>query len=216
MKEQNVGENFNEDKLLAYQAEAWKVLDAVSKRVEPGMTEKDGKALLDLELKASGSLKYWHPPQIRFGSNTLLAFGKPADPNIKLLENDIFFYDIGPLFDGYESDAGKTYTIGSDAEMKAIAEDSEKLFKRVQKEWKATGLTGRTLYDFAKAEADRMGWELSFGGASGHRIADFPHALHYRGSLKAFDKVPSSNRWILEIHLKHKTRKFGAFFEDIM
>lgn len=213
---ENVGADFKEDKLLHGQKLAWDIIYAVSRKMEPGMTEGDARELLKQTAQNAGSLKYWHPPQIRFGENTTLSFGKPAAPDIRLQKNDIYFFDIGPLFDGYESDVGETFVLGDDADMKAIARDSKVLFNKVKAEWMSSGRTGQSLYDFAAAEAEKMGWSLSLGGASGHRISDFPHALHHRGHLKTFAKTPAANRWILEIHLLHKTRKIGAFFEDIL
>lgn len=215
-KSENVGEHFDEAKLLQGQKLAWDVIHSVSKKMAPGMTEADASELMKSTARDAGSLKYWHPPQIRFGSNTTRAFGKPATPDIQLQKDDIYFFDIGPLFDGYESDAGETFVLGDDAEMLAIARDSKLLFNKVQTEWKKTGDSGQALYDFATQEAETMGWTLSLGGASGHRISDFPHALHHRGHLKSFKNTPMANRWILEIHLLHKSREFGAFFEDIL
>lgn len=215
-KSENVGAAFDEDKLLRGQETAWKVIHTVAKQVVPGMTEDDARALIKSTAAEAGSLKYWHPPQIRFARNTTLAFGKPAVPDIRLQKNDIYFFDIGPLFDGYESDAGETFVLGDDPEMLAIARDSKLLFHKVKEEWRKTGDSGQALYDFATHEADKLGWRLSLGGASGHRISDFPHAIHHRGHLKTFKKTPTANRWILEIHLLHKTKEFGAFFEDIL
>ena len=59
-------------------------------------------------------------------------------------------------------------------------------------------------------------WALNLGQGQGHRIAEFPHAVHHRGKLAHFDRKPAADRWILEIALRHPTEPFGAFFEDLL
>ena len=62
-----------------------------------------------------------------------------------------------------------------------------------------------------------MGWELNLKRMSGHRIGDFPHKHRIPGMmLSTVDIVPSALLWILEIHIRHKSRPFGAFYEDLM
>ena len=50
---------------------------------------------------------------MRFGSNTTKNFDDPSEPGVVLGENDIFFIDIGPIFDGCEGDAGDTVAVGT-------------------------------------------------------------------------------------------------------
>ena len=180
------------------------------------MTETDARVLLNDTLKKLGYEKIWHPPQIRFGANTVQPFGKPSDKEVVLQENDLFFLDIGPVFNGYEGDAGETFAVGDDEDLKRLATDAKAVFNDVKDFWKASGVSGRSLYTFAKDAASKRGWRLSLDGASGHRVSDFPHAIHHRGKLRTFELQPTPNRWILEIHLFHPTRKYGAFYEDLL
>jgi len=60
-----------------------------------------------------------------------------------------------------------------------------------------------------------MGWVLNLD-LSGHRIADFPHTLVYEGPLAETDFRPSPLIWVLEIHIRHRTKDYGAFFEDML
>ena len=213
---ENVGERFSETELLQAQARAWKALDETAARIKPGHSEKDAAGFLKIALKENGCEKIWHPPQIRFGSNTTKPFGEKSAPGVVLAEDDLFFLDIGPVFFGHEGDVGRTYTIGKNPIFTKIANDAREVFEATQNEWRATGLSGQALYNFAVRDAESRGWKLGFGGASGHRVSDFPHAVHYRGKLRTQKHRPVANRWILEIHLHDPAGRFGAFFEDLL
>lgn len=215
-EKENVGENYREDSLRTAQARAWKALEATAAQLKPGDTEKDALAILKSVLKTEGVEKIWHPPQIRFGPNTIQPFGKPGVSDVRLRENDLFFLDIGPVFEGHEGDVGTTFTIGDDPRFKKIASDAKAVFNDVRDEWARTGKNGEALYAFAAQRAEEKGWKLSLNGASGHRVSDFPHAIHYRGKLKTFAATPTANRWILEIHLVDPDGQFGAFHEDLL
>jgi hypothetical protein len=93
--------------------------------------------------------------------------------------------------------------------------DVETLFHAVRRTWLTTGMTGKALYEFAVAEAGRMGWELNMD-LSGHRLSDFPHAAIYDGPLADVDFRPAPLLWVLEIHIRHPERGFGAFYEDML
>jgi hypothetical protein len=51
---------------------------------------------------------------------------------------------------------------------------------------------------------------------SGHRLSEFPHAAHHKGALADAPFTPSPGLWMLEIQLRHPTRPFGAFYEDLL
>jgi Xaa-Pro aminopeptidase len=213
--EENVGSEFQDRKLVEAQRKSWTVLHDLAREIRAGMTELDAHALLKEKIKSSGAEKIWHPSQIRFGKNTVHSFGEKAAP-IALKENDHFFIDIGPIFDGYEGDVGASFVLGEDGHLRRLCEDTKIIFDEVKTEWSESGRTGRSLYEFAENCASRRGWKLNPVGASGHRVSEFPHAAHYRGKLKSFERAPTPNRWILEIQLFDANRGIGAFFEDLL
>ena len=213
---EKVGESFNEDDFLQAQKRGWEALYHVAQMIKPGMVEADAKKLLKEVMVEYNSEKIWHPPQVRFGVNTTLPFGKPQISDHVLQEDDLFFLDIGPVFNGYESDIGETFQLGSNPITKKLIEDSKNIFSEVKKHWSTAGVNGEELYQFATGLAGERGWKLALEGASGHRISEFPHAAHFRGKLKGFDLTPTRSRWILEIHLIDPGRKVGAFFEDVL
>jgi hypothetical protein len=51
---------------------------------------------------------------------------------------------------------------------------------------------------------------------SGHRLSEFPHAAIYNGTMAEIGFKPSALLWILEIHIRHPTAGYGAFFEDML
>ncbi len=213
---EQVGNSFSENDLQDAQRRAWKALDETAAKIKPGHSEKDAGDFLKESLKANDCEKIWHPPQIRFGINTLKSFGEKSDASVVLTSEDLFFLDIGPVFGGHEGDVGRTFVVGANLDHLRIAADAKKVFEATRNEWLTKKLSGRSLYDFAQNFATTLGWEIGYGGASGHRVSDFPHAVHYRGKLKTQEHCPASNRWILEIHLLDPKRRFGAFFEDLL
>lgn len=199
----------------AAQDRGWAVLRAAAASMRPGMTDLDGRGLVDRLIVDSGAAQQWHASQVRFGPNTMLPFGKTPHRQHVLQEGDIFFLDIGPVYDGHEGDVGSGFTIGASPHADLIA-DCKAVFDAVKTHWQATGITGEELYDFARAEAAARGRSLALEGASGHRLGDFPHRIHHRGKLASFDATPAPDRWILEIHLIDHASGVGAFYEDLL
>lgn len=42
------------------------------------------------------------------------------------------------------------------------------------------------------------------------------YGVYFRGSLASTDIKPKENLWILEIHIRHPKKEFGAFYEDLI
>lgn len=60
-----------------------------------------------------------------------------------------------------------------------------------------------------------MGWQLNLD-IKGHRVSDFPHAIHRGGDLGDFEHCPNAGLWILEIQIAHPNKPYGAFYEDLL
>jgi len=188
----------------------------IASQIVPGMLEEDGQALAREVLSHLGTTKLWHRSWIRFGENTLKHYGLPSEPNVRLKENDIFFIDLGPIWNGYEGDAGMTFTVGENAQMKECCIAAKTLFETVKARWEAQDLSGEKLYRFAVNEADKLGFPLHLQEANGHRLGDFPHSIHYKGSIASVPFSPSRYLWVLEIQIRHPQLPFGAFIEDLL
>lgn len=215
-EKETVGEQFSPDLLRFARDKTLEVIERAAKEMKPGMSEREAKKIIQNLQKELGAPRAWHAPQIRFGENTVLSFGGTSRTGPLLKENDIFFFDLGPIFENHEGDVGRTFSIGNDPEMIKCAKDVEQIWIEVRDHWYRTHVSGRELYAFAAQCAEARGWQLILKGASGHRVSDFPHIAKNRGVMGRFKEKPTENRWILEIQIRHPVRNFGAFYEDLL
>jgi Xaa-Pro aminopeptidase len=211
---QNTGKTFAIERMLAARERSWAALRDIAAHIVPGMSEPEAALVAGERLAAAGMQRIWHPSIIRFGANTLKTFRQKSAPDTVLASNDIFFVDLGPVFEGHEGDVGDTFVVGDDATMHACADASRELFRRGEARWR-DGVTGVALYDYVSAEAEAMGWRLNHA-TKGHRVGDYPHAVHKAGNLGDFDAAPVPGLWILEIQIAHPTLPIGAFYEDLL
>ncbi len=208
------GDQFNLEDYLRSQEKTRQVVQAFSKKLHAGMTEKEGRDLLEKMLDDSGLEKRWHPTKMRMGINTVLSFRDNSEDYV-LEENDIFFADVGPVYYNHEGDYGETFVTGNNPRLKHLADATKIIFFATQKAWKEQNLTGKALYEFATKEAEKLNLRLN-SNMYGHRLGDFPHAVHTKAKLGDLPFKPSPNLWVLEIHVIDDELKRGAFFEDIL
>ena len=210
------GTRFSIDAMRAAQRESWRALDAMVATIRPGMRESEALALGETILAGMGMECAWHPLMVRFGPNTLKIFSSAYDDDRVLGKDDIYFIDMGPVFQGHEGDVGATFVTGTDPAMADCAVAAKTLFDRVTAIWQQGNVGGIALYEAAAREAQSMGWELNLE-IKGHRVSDYPHrALPPGGQLGTLDRVPATGLWVLEIQIRHPTRPFGAFYEDLL
>ncbi len=210
-----VGPAFTREQMLVMRGKTRSIINQIAAAVKPGMVEEDAVEMAKNLLAENDMVRGWHDVYVRFGTNTLKTFGAPSDPGIVLKEDDIFLIDIGPVWEEWEGDGGDTFVFGGDPNKERCAKDARALFHTVRHKWEATGMTGKELYEFAVAEAAALGWELNMD-LSGHRLSDFPHAAIYDGPMADVDFKPSPLLWVLEIHIRHPTDGYGAFYEDML
>lgn len=212
---EHVGAAFTTDRMLEVRNITRSAIHEIAARCKPGMVEEDAVEMARDILASHGMVQGWHDVYVRFGTNTTKTFGAPSDPGIVLGEDDVFLIDIGPVLEKWEGDGGDTFVTGDNPAYAKCAADARALFHLVRKKWESENATGKALYDYADAEAKKMGWELNLD-LSGHRLSDFPHAAIYEGPMNTVDFCPSPLIWILEIHIRDPEMKFGAFFEDML
>lgn len=186
--------------------------------------ERDIYALAEHEF---GIEKHWHKRIVRAGLNTL-ATAADNPENRVIAEDDMVFLDLGPVFEEWEADVGRSYAIGADARKHALCHDLEQQFEIVRQRFlEDPDITGDALYAFACEAASKAGWV--FGGKiAGHIVGEFPHARlpgpkqinhispENPDRLRNLDGLGQIRHWILEIHLVDPSGAFGGFYERLM
>ncbi|MDE2249036.1 MAG: aminopeptidase P family protein [Pseudomonadota bacterium] len=194
---------------------SWAVLRGIQARMRPGISEDEAGHEAAEVFRQLGVERLWHPLIIRIGPNTTRTWRQRSDPGVRLGANDSYFIDLGLVFDGHEGDVGDTFVVGNAPRRQACAEAARRLFDDVAGAWHGQGLSGEALYAFAGERAGAMGWRLNHA-TKGHRLGDFPHAIHKGGDLAGLPSTPAAGLWVLEIQLTHPTEPFGAFYEDLL
>ncbi len=212
---ERVGERFSLDGMIRARDLTAEAVRRIGARIGPGMNEAEADTLAQEVLVGMGMERLWHKNVIRFGEGTLDTFHAPIVPERVLKADDIFYVDLGAVWDGHEGDAGDTFAVGSDAEMAACAAAARALWSDVAAHWREQRVSGKALYDYALARAAQMGWRLNWE-VRGHRLSDFPHAIYKAGKLGELAGCPTAALWVLEIQIAHPSRPFGAFYEDLL
>lgn len=215
MNREAVGRRYDAALMQRARERSWAVLREIHRRMQPGTGEDEAKAMAAEVFAQHGIERLWHPPIIRIGTNTTKTYRQRSNPDVRLGENDIYFIDLGLVFDGHEGDVGDTFVIGNAPQQQACAEAARSLFDEVAGAWRNDGLSGRALYGFASERAQAMGWHFNHA-IKGHRLGDYPHSVHKGGDLGALEDRPSPGLWVLEIQIAHPREPFGAFYEDLL
>jgi Xaa-Pro aminopeptidase len=208
-------------------AELFKVAED-RKLVKAGKSERQmNEEIFALAKELFGIEKYWHKRIVRCGPNTLQPYDENP-PNLTLRENDILFFDFGPIFEDWEADLGRTYVLGEDPVMLKMKHDIEQAWYGI-KDWFSTQtkLTGAEFYHYITGVAESYGW--TYGAPiGGHLIGHFPHERLNPGDFGLYihpenhndlflpDAHGNKRHWILEIHFVDREKQIGGFFEQLL
>ena len=149
-------------------------------------------------------------------------------PDLMIDEDDILFLDLGPVFEEWEADFGRTFVIGSDPLKLKLRDDIGKAFAEGKRYFQQTpDVTSSQLFWYAVSLAKKFGWE--FGGPiAGHLIGQFPHEkiagdkitlyIHPDSHLRmrSLNEKGQKRHWILEIHFVDQEHQIGGFFEELL
>lgn len=216
--------------LLLAQNKAAELFHEVETRglIRAGIAESRlNQEIYDLAHEMYGISTYWHKRIVRAGANTLLPYAENP-PDHTLGQDDILFIDLGPVFEDYEADFGRTFIIGSAAAKLKLRDDVARAFADGKRFFKENpGIAASQLYAHAVSLAAKYGWE--FGGViAGHLIGQFPHEriaedkitlyIHPKSNLRmrATDENGRERHWILEIHFVDRSGQIGGFFEELL
>jgi Xaa-Pro aminopeptidase len=215
--------------LLDAQTKAVQLFEEIERDlVRPGISEKAlSNEIHELGKRRHGVRTDWHKRVIRSGPNTLMPYAENP-PDRVIQPDDILFFDLGPVFEAWEADFGRTFVLGSDPIKKRLAGSLEPVWNAVKARFRENpDMTGEELYDIACELAKEAGWE--FGGQiAGHLVGSFPHeripndkiSLYItkgnKESMGRLGKDGQKRHWILEIHLVDREREIGAFYEQLL
>jgi Xaa-Pro aminopeptidase len=212
---ERIGEGHQHSHMLEGRRRAAAAVHEAARAVAPGMTEGQGLERVRQALRDHGFDADWVAPYVRFGRNTLGKYAEPSDPGVVLGAVDLWFVDVGPLWQGHECDYAETFVVGDDPDRHRLVRDLHAVFDSTARHWRENRATGVELYRFAAEQAGSLGWQLD-PEMSGHRLGKHPHAAFHDGTLAKADFAPSPGLWMLEIQLRHASLPFSAFFEDLL
>ncbi|KAG4274465.1 hypothetical protein FPRO04_09423 [Fusarium proliferatum] len=153
---------------------AIELFDEIEKSlIRPGISEKE----LNNEIHALGAERHgvrthWHKRVIRSGPNTLRPF-EDNPPDRIIQQDDILVVDLGPVFEEWEADFGRTFVLGNDPNKIKLRDALEPIWIDVKAKYcENPDMTGEELYNIAKEAAEKEGFE--FGAPiAGHIVGSF-------------------------------------------
>src|SRR5271170_1175234 len=216
--------------LLEAQKKADELFTAVESRgvIRPHVLEsRINQDIYDLAGSMFGVSTYWHKRIVRAGTNTLAPYDENP-PDLTVGEDDIVFLDLGPVFEAWEADFGRTFVVGSDPVKIKLRDDISKAFADGKRYFEShPDITSVELYRHVQHLAAKYGWE--FGGQiAGHLVGEFPHERIPEDKVTLYVHPDNPNRmrgldadgrkrhWILEIHFVDRARKIGGFYEELL
>src|SRR5271170_2354533 len=116
--------------LLQAQQKADELFREIEKRdlIRPNVLESQlNQDIYDLANQMYGVSTYWHKRIVRAGRNTLAPY-EENPPDLTVGEDDILFLDLGPVFEQWEADFGRTFVLGSDPIKLKLRDDIGKAF----------------------------------------------------------------------------------------
>jgi Xaa-Pro dipeptidase len=194
----------------------------------PGARESEiNENIYALAASMYGISRYWHKRIVRAGRNTLAPYDENP-PNLKVGEDDIVFLDLGPVFEEWEADFGRTYVVGNDPQKRKLCRDIEEAFASGKRYFhEHPDITAAELYAYAQQLAKQAGWEYG-GPIAGHLIGVFPHEKIAEDKITLYVHPENHNRmrlpdvsgrrrhWIFEIHFVDRAREIGGFYEELL
>ncbi|TXT04297.1 hypothetical protein VHUM_04184 [Vanrija humicola] len=204
------------------------MFDEIEALIKPGISEKAlSDAIHQLGLERHGLRTHWHKRVVRSGENTLAPF-EENPPDRIIGEDDILIVDLGPVFEAWEADFGRTYVLGNDPDKIRLRDALEPMWKDVKAQYDARpDMSGSELFAIANKAAEDAGFVWG-APLAGHIVGSFPHeripkdkitlyiAEANKGSMISTGKGGYTRHWILEIHLRDPQGRFQGFYEQLL
>jgi Xaa-Pro dipeptidase len=218
------------ERLLDAQEKAAQLFVEIERRamIRPGVGEQELSGdIHELAAEMFGVTRHWHRRIVRAGENTLQPF-RERPPDRMIADDDIVYLDLGPIFEEWEADFGRTFVLSDDPYKKALRDALPRVWHAGRDYFdNHPDVTGAELFDFVVGATHAEGFE--FGNSiAGHLVGEFPHKkiagpgvewYIMPGSDKPMRRNDPSGRlchWILEIHLVDRGHGFGGFYEQLL
>ncbi len=134
--------------LEAAQEKALGLFDAIERGglIAPGRSERDiEQEVFALAARDFGTDKHWHKRIVRSGPNSITIAGDNP-PDRVIAPDDIVYLDLGPVFEEWEADIGRSYALGNDPRKHALVAELPRQFEKLQAHYHANpGVTGAAL-----------------------------------------------------------------------
>src|SRR6185312_9588732 len=100
--------------------------------VRPGVSERQVEDEIgELAAREFGVEKHWHRRIVRAGTNSITI--ATDNPPVRMIgADDIVYVDLGPVFEAWEADIGKSYVLGDDPGKRRLVADLPRIFEDVQ------------------------------------------------------------------------------------
>jgi Xaa-Pro aminopeptidase len=223
-------EEVRAERLLDAQGKAAQLFDEIERRamIRPGIGEQRlSDEIHQLAAEMFGVTRHWHRRVVRAGENTLQPF-RERPPDRVVADDDIVFLDLGPIFEEWEADFGRTFVLSDDPHKEAVRDALPRVWQAGREYFnRRPDVTGAELFDFVVGVTQAEGFE--FGNSlAGHLVGEFSHKkiagpgvewYIMPGSDKPMRRRDPTGRlchWILEIHLVDRVRGFGGFYEQLL
>lgn len=225
-------------RLLDAQNKAASLFDEIARDLlRPGVSEAElSREIHELAARRHAVRTHWHKRVVRSGPHTLAPYAENP-PDRTLEAGDILFVDLGPVFEAWEADFGRTFVLddGGSVDADEAMAHRRRLRDALLPTWEAVraryrarpDMTGGELFDAARDEARAAGYE--FGGPiAGHLVGHFPHERIARDKMTFYitegNDLPMSRldergkkyHWILEMHMVDRERQIGGFMEELL
>jgi hypothetical protein len=163
--------------LVAAEKRAEKLFDEIEQRglLRPGRTEREiEQDIYAIALEQFGVEKHWHKRIVRAGVNTLtIAAENP--PVRTIAADDIVYVDLGPVFEDWEADLGRTYILGNHPGSPLVAA-LPVIFEQVQAHYHATPDIRIIRLRLSRGRRRRVEVRRGDRGTFGQRVRACPHS----------------------------------------
>lgn len=214
--------------LMEAETKAADMFAEIEGMIKPGMSEKAlSDAIHEMGLARHGLRTHWHKRVVRSGPNTLKPFEE--NPPDRIIEaDDILIVDLGPVFEKWEADFGRTYVLGNDPAKIALRDVLEPAWNEVKAQYDTNpAMTGEELYAIAQKSITKRGFQWG-APIAGHLVGNFPHeripkdkislyiADGNSNSMLSYNKEGHKRHWILEIHARDPVNDIQGFYEQLL